>query len=81
MEKYELFELDESMIEWVRSRSGSKVEMQDCPDIEFEFKGEKIKMGCGGKGCVETYYIKNHVTLKWQVAWGVCKNCGRKFIV
>lgn len=77
----ELFELDESMTEWVRSRQGSKITFEDCPDYEFEFKGEKIKMGCGGTGCVETHYIKNDVTLKWQVAWGVCKNCGRKFIV
>lgn len=75
------FELDDKMKEWVRSRSGTKIEMEDCPDYEFEHKGKKIKMGCGGKGCVETHYIKNDVTLEWQAAWGVCKNCGGRFIV
>ena len=77
----EQFELDEKMIEWVRERQGSKVEMGDCPAGEFEHKGKKIKLGCGGKGCVETHYIKNDITLEWQVAWGECKKCGRRFIV
>lgn len=77
----ELMELDDSMKEWIRSRAGEKVVMEDCPDCEFEFKGKKIKMGCGGKACVETHYVKNKVTLEWQTAFGKCSKCGRSFIV
>ena len=78
---HEVIELDDKMKEWVRDRAGEKIVMEDCPDFEFEHDGETIKMGCGGKECVETHYIKNDITLKWQTAWGVCKNCGRRFIV
>ena len=77
----EQFELDEKMIEWVRSRQGSKVEMQDCHDTPFEWKGETIHTGCGGTKCVEVHYRKNPMTLEWQVAWGECKKCGMRFIV
>ena len=78
---HELIELDDEMKEWVRKRAGEKVTMEDCPDYEIEFDGKKHKMGCGGKKCVETHYIKNEITLEWQTAWGLCKNCGRAFIV
>ena len=63
---------DPSMYKWLEEREGSKTEMEDCwPE----------PMGCGGKACVETHYIKSPVTLDWHVAWGVCKKCGRRFIV
>ena len=64
----EIMELDNDMIKWVRERAGTKIEMDDC-------------FNCNGTKCVETHYVKNDVTLKWQTAWGVCKNCGRRFIV
>lgn len=78
---HELIELDEDMKEWVRSRAETKVEMEDCPDYEFEHKGKKIKMGCGGTACVETHYVRNPITLAWQVAWGRCTKCDSRFIV
>ncbi len=72
---------DEKQLEWLKLREERKVEIQDCPEHEFEFKGEKIKMGCGGKDCVEVHFRRNPITLEWQTAWGVCNNCGKRFIV
>ena len=72
---------DSQMIAWMEKRRETKVEMQDCPDYEFEFKGKKIKMGCGGKDCVEVHFVRNDVTLDWQYAWSICKNCGIRTIV
>lgn len=63
---------DPAMVKWIDDRKGSKVEMEDCWNEP---------LGCGGKACVETHYLKNPVTLEWRVAWGVCNKCGRRFIV
>ncbi len=65
------------MLKWLADREEEKVEMQDCPKIE----AEGCSYGCGGKACVETHYVRNAVTLEWQVAWGECRNCGMRFIV
>ena len=69
---------DPDMIRWLEERSEEKVEMEDCP--EFTTTNGRT-YGCGGKGCVETHYVRNHVTMEWQTAWGECKNCGARFIV
>lgn len=61
---------DPDMLKWLADREETKVEMHDC-----------LISGCGGKACVETHFIRNHVTLEWQVSWGECKNCGMRFIV
>ena len=60
---------DEDIKEWFAEREGEKIEMKDCV------------LGCGGKKCVETHYVKNPVSKEWQTAWGVCTRCGRRFIV
>lgn len=62
-------ELDTDMIEYFKPREETKTEMKDC------------LFGCGGKACVETHFMRNPVTLKWQVMGGVCKNCGIRFMV
>ena len=67
----------EEMKEYFAEREGEKVEMEDCPSGEVN--GHKL--GCGGKNCVETHYVKNPVSKEWQTAWGECIRCGRKFIV
>lgn len=59
---------DPDMIAWFAEREGTKVETEDC-------------FNCGGKGCVETHYVKSKVTLDWVTAFGECKNCGMRFIV
>lgn len=59
---------DPEMLKWLADREGTKVEMLNC-------------FGCGGWKCVETHFVKNHVTLEWQAAWGECKNCNMRFIV
>lgn len=74
----EIVELDEKQKQWIDERTGSKVEMSDCfPDKEID----GIRLGCGGKNCVESIYIKNDVTLQWQLATSVCRKCGRRIIV
>ena len=60
--------LDADMLKWLADREGEKIEMKDC-------------CGCGGKGCMETHYVKNDVTLEWQPAFGECVKCGMRFIV
>lgn len=65
----EIVELDEKQKQWIDDRCGAKVEIEDCV------------LGCGGKNCVEATYIKNDVTLKWQLATSVCTKCGRRIIV
>lgn len=68
---------DPDMIKWFQDREGEKVEYEDCPQYEIE----GTIYGCGGKGTTETHYYKNPVTLKWQVGWGQCNRCGKRFIV
>ena len=68
---------DEQMLKWLTDREDTKVEMKDCP--KFESNGHTY--GCGGKNTVETHYIRNNVTLKWQVAWGECTQCHMRFMV
>jgi len=68
---------DPEMVEWLKVRHETKVEMKDC--TKFELEG--MVFGCGGKACVETHYYRNKVTLGWQVGWSVCRNCGAKTIV
>lgn len=79
----EVVEVVESdMKEYFAEREGEKVEMEDCFPSEVKMKnGETVKMGCGGKKCMETHYIKNPVSKEWQTAWGECTRCGRRFIV
>lgn len=72
-----MLDLDEEMLKWLEEREGEKIEMTDCP--KFVYKGHVS--GCGGKGCVETHYIRNPVTLEWRTAWGKCLSCGSSFIV
>lgn len=61
--------VDKDMVEWFDKRKETKTEYSDC------------FLGCGGKGTVETHYMRNPNTLKWQVMGGVCKQCGQRFIV
>ncbi len=68
---------DPEMIKWLDEREETMVKMEDCP--KYIFKDHSL--GCGGKECVETHYVRNNVTLEWQVAWGECRNCGMRFIV
>ena len=72
---------DSKMIKWMEERSETKVEIEDCPDFSVEHEGKKIKMGCGGKACVEAHYIRNEVTMEWQYAWSICRQCGMRTIV
>lgn len=70
---------DPEMKQWFADRDGVKVEMQDCQKFEDEERG--ISFGCGGKGCVEAHYVRNPVTMKWRLAWSVCRECGQRTIV
>lgn len=63
---------DKDMIKWLEDREETKVELGEC---------HKELGGCGGKDTSETHYRRNPVTMKWEVAWGVCRQCGRRFIV
>ena len=58
---------DPKMIKWFSDREGTKVEYSNC--------------GCGGQNTFETHYVKNPVTLDWQVAFGGCSKCNMRFIV
>ena len=68
---------DPEMLKWLSEREETKVEMHDCPRIKLD----NGVYGCGEKACVETHFIRNNVTLEWQIAWGECKRCGMRFIV
>lgn len=68
---------DPNMLKWLTDREGEKVEMHDC--LRSEVNGHVH--GCGGTACVETHYVRNKATMKWQPAWGECKQCGMRFIV
>lgn len=70
-------QVDANMLKWLTKREGEKVEHNDC--TQYEVNGTIY--GCGGKGTVETHYIRNDVTLEWQTAWGQCSKCGMRFIV
>lgn len=59
---------DPDMIEWLKVREETKTEYSDCGR-------------CGGKNCVETHYMRNPITLKWQVMGGQCTKCGMRFMV
>ncbi len=73
---------DNKMKNWYAEREETKVEMEDCFPSEIKMRnGQIMRMGCGGKKCVEVHYYKNPVTLKWQVAGGHCTKCNMKFMV
>lgn len=73
---------DPRMKEWIAEREGTKTELEDCFPAKVKMKnGEVIKMGCGGKKCMEVHYRKNPVTLKWEQMGGKCKKCGKRYIV
>lgn len=75
-------ELEPDMVEWFGEREETKTVMRDClPDKVVDIDGKKIRMGCGGKGCVEVHMMRNPATLEWQTTGGECKKCGRSFIV
>lgn len=59
---------NKSQIKWLKDRKGEKIVPND-----YCFSCNSYTM--------ETHMRKNVVTKKWQSAWGVCKNCGSKFIV
>ena len=69
---------DPEMKEWVAEREGVKIEYEDC--VQFTTKDGKT-IGCGGKGTVETHYMRNPVTKEWQTMGGKCSKCGMSFIV
>ena len=69
---------DPEMVQWFAKREETKIEMLDDPVIT-SLNGHTS--GCGGKYCVETLFVRNHVTLEWQAARGECKNCGMRYIV
>jgi hypothetical protein len=71
-------EVEPFMIVWIENRNETKVTMEDCHQFNLPDGG---KIGCGGKACVETHYVRNPVTLEWQTAWGQCSKCGKRFIV
>ena len=70
---------DPEMQEWLAIREEVKTEYEDCHIIKDK-DGNHIA-GCGGEKCVETHYMRNPITLKWQVMGGKCKLCGSIFIV
>ena len=68
---------DGQVFDWLAKKSEEKVSIED--DQEITTRAGKI--GCNGKRCVETHWIRNAATLEWQIAYGRCKNCGARFIV
>lgn len=64
---------DPKMQEWFKIRRETKMRITDCLPVEMN--------GCGGKQCAETHYMRNPITLRWQVMGGKCKKCGMEFIV
>ena len=71
-------EVDKEMKRWIDERSETKVDTKDCPRITLD--NGKV-FGCGGKNCVEAHYVRNPVTLNWQLAYSTCKNCGGNVMV
>ena len=69
--------IDAEMLKWLAKREEEKIEYEDCP----QWRHDGYVYGCGGKGTVETHYVRNNVTLEWQTAWGECSKCGMRFIV
>lgn len=75
----EKFDIDDPrMLKWLADREEEKVVMEDCHKWVLP---DGWTVGCGGKACCETHYVRNDVTLEWQVAWSECKNCGARTIV
>lgn len=70
---------DPEMDVWLKKHEEVKVEYEDCAVITDK-EGNHLS-GCGGKKCVETHYMRNPVTDKWQVMGGKCIKCGTRFIV
>lgn len=70
---------DDKMKKWFEERQGTKVEYTDCHQLRMRDKS--LIMGCDGKKCVKTTYVKNPATLEWQIASGVCEKCGMRFLV
>jgi len=70
---------DEEMKKWLEIREETKIELEDCPKITT--KDGRHLSGCGGKKCMEIHYVRNPISLKWQQAYGECRNCGTRFIV
>lgn len=68
---------DPKMVEWLDEREETKIEMWDCT----QFKTKHGTVGCGGKECVEAHFVRNAVTLEWEMGWSVCRNCGQRTIV
>lgn len=75
----EIVELSDDMLSWFKVREETKIEIQDCPKMTTK-SGVHLS-GCGGKNCMEIHYRRNPVTLKWEQAFGFCKECGTRFIV
>lgn len=64
---------DKEMQEWFRVRRETKVEISDCFPVMMK--------GCGGKKCVKAHYIRNPITLNWQLMGGRCEKCGMEFLI
>ena len=73
---------DPDMKKWIEDREEKKTEIEDCFPETVDLKnGEVMKMGCGGKKCMEVHYRRNPVTLEWEQMGGRCTKCGMRFIV
>lgn len=69
----EISVLDPKMKEWLSLREETKIEYRNCIKTK--------SFGCGGEKCVKTLYVRNKVTLEWQIASGYCEKCGFQYIV
>lgn len=76
----ELFEVDDEMREWIDARNETKVETGDCPVAKSK-RGDVWTSGCGGVGTMKIVYVRNPVTMKWEVHHGECQQCGLRFMV
>ena len=74
---------DRKIKKWFAKREKTKVKIKDHPIIKGRdvISGKEITYGCGGKKCFEEHYRRNKVTLKWEVGWAECRECGAKIIV
>ena len=69
---------DKEMKDWFKVREETKTELDDCHVLTHP---DGTSIGCGGKNCVEVYYMRNKATLEWQVVSGECKKCGLRWLV